>query len=202
MKQLLICLFLFAASSFIMPLNTDLTPKDRKFAIDYYQKTKQRLLNDVQKLSDAQLNYKPDSTRWSVAQCIEHIALAENGLWQWCMMTLRSDSARLLKPDKSPANEELIAAVTDRSKKAQAPEMLRPGNQFPGAREALSAYLSRRDSTIRFLETTAAPLRDHYMQTPAGTLDVFQGLLLLAAHSERHTLQIEEVMRSPGFPKK
>ena len=202
MKQLLVCLFLFAASSFMMRSNEDLTPKDRKFAVDYYLKTKQRLLNDVQGLSDAQLNYKPDSARWSVAQCIEHIALAENGLWQWCMMTLGSDSATLIKPEKFLTNEELIAAVTDRSKKAQAPEMLRPGNQFAGVPEALSAYRSRRDSTIQFLRTTTAPLRDHYMQTPAGTLDVFQGLLLLAAHSERHTLQIEELIRSPGFPKK
>ncbi|WP_018629547.1 DinB family protein [Niabella aurantiaca] len=202
MKQLLICLFLFGASNLVHAQKAEVAPGDRKFAVDYYLKTKERLLRDVEKLSDQQLNYKQDSSRWSIAQCVEHIALAESGLWQWCMMTLKDDSAKLIKPGKLITNEQLIAAVTDRTKKAQAPEMLRPGNQFPGAKAALAAYISRRDSTIGYLETTRAPLRDHYMQTPAGTLDVFQGLLLLAAHSERHTLQIEEVMKSPGFPRK
>jgi hypothetical protein len=32
-------------------------------------------------------------------------------------------------------------------------------------------------------------------------MDLYQGLVLLAAHTARHTLQIEEVMASPGFPK-
>lgn len=202
MKQVFLGFLLLLTSSFAGPEKKEITPADRKFAIDYFLKTKQRLLNDVQKLSEQQLNYKPDSTRWSVAQCIEHIALAENGLWQWCMMTLKNDSATLIQPGKALANEQLIAAVTDRSKKAQAPEVLKPGNQFAGAKEALTVYLSRRDSTIQFLKTTQEPLETHYMQTPAGTLNVFQGLLLLAAHSERHTLQIEEVMKSPGFPGK
>ncbi|MCD2422015.1 DinB family protein [Niabella pedocola] len=202
MKQVFLGLFCILASSFAGPEKSEITPADRKFAIDYYLKTKQRLLNDVQQLTDAQLNYKPDSSRWSVAQCIEHIALAENGIWQWCMMTLKNDSATLIKPGTPVTNEQLIAAVTDRSKKAQAPEVLRPGNQFSGAKEALAAYLSKRDSTIQFLKSTQEPLETHYMQTPAGTLSVFQGLLLLAAHSERHTLQIEELMKSPGFPRK
>ncbi|MCF3108454.1 DinB family protein [Niabella sp. CC-SYL272] len=202
MKQLFLGLSFILISGFAGSEKKEITPADRKFAIDYFLKTKQRLLNDVQKLSDAQLNYKPDSTRWSVAQCIEHIALAENGIWQWCMMTLKNDSAMLIMPERPLTNEQLIAGVTDRSKKAQAPEVLRPGNQFTGAKEALAAYVSKRDSIIQFLRTTQEPMETHYMQTPAGTLNVFQGFLLLAAHSERHTLQIEEVMKSPGFPKK
>jgi hypothetical protein len=32
-------------------------------------------------------------------------------------------------------------------------------------------------------------------------VDLYQVLILLAAHSARHTLQLEEVMASPGFPK-
>ena len=44
-----------------------MTAEERKFVLDYYQKTKQRLLADVRGLSDAQLNYKADSTRWSIA---------------------------------------------------------------------------------------------------------------------------------------
>ncbi|MBZ4191134.1 DinB family protein [Niabella beijingensis] len=198
MKQLVLCLLVVMASSFLTPVTTDLSPKDRKFAVDYYIKTKERLLKDVGQLTSAQLAFKPDSSRWSITQCIEHIALAEDGLWQWCMLSLKSDT--LKKPETAPTNEQLIAGVTDRTKKAQAPEMLQPKDQFPDAAAALKAFVERRDSTIQYLKGTTDPLKEHFMPTPAGTIDVFQGLLLLAAHSERHTLQIEEVMKSPGFP--
>ena len=33
-----------------------------------------------------------------------------------------------------------------------------------------------------------------------GTLDLYQWVLLSAGHTARHTQQIEEVKRSPGFP--
>ena len=32
-------------------------------------------------------------------------------------------------------------------------------------------------------------------------MDTYQWMLLVAGHSKRHTLQIEEVKASPGFPK-
>jgi hypothetical protein len=35
----------------------------------------------------------------------------------------------------------------------------------------------------------------------AGLLDGYQWILLMAGHTERHVLQIEEVKRQPGFPR-
>ena len=182
--------------------NGMLTPKDRKFAIEYFEKTKQRLLKDVKGLSEAQLNYKTDSSRWSITRCIEHIALAENGLWQWCTASLKNDTSSLKKPEHPMSDEQIIMGVTDRSQKRKAPEMLQPKDQFPDERTALNAFIQRRDSTMQYLKTTKDALRSHYMQTPAGVVDVYQGFLLLAAHSERHTLQIEEVMKDANFPRK
>jgi hypothetical protein len=34
-----------------------------------------------------------------------------------------------------------------------------------------------------------------------GPLDAYQWILLISAHSERHTKQIEEVKADPNFPK-
>ena len=43
----------------------------------------------------------------------------------------------------------------------------------------------------------------HSVPHPAlKTIDAYQWLLLLAAHSARHTAQIEEVKADPNFPKK
>jgi hypothetical protein len=204
MKKLLLpALLLIVLSSTALTLAPGtLSPDERKFAIDYYQKTKTRLLKDVKGLSEQQLNWKADSTRWSIYQCTEHIALAETLIWQWLQMTEHQPAT----PDKHSGMkhtpEELIGLMTDRSHKAQAPEMLKPGSQFSGEAAALAAYGSRRDSTIAYIQTTQDDLKDHYIQHPVfGTMDGYEGLILLAAHSARHTLQIEEVMSSPGFPK-
>jgi len=179
-----------------------LTSDERKFAIDYYQKTKARLLADVKGLSEAQLNWKADTSRWSVYQCTEHIALAETLIWQWIQMTEHQAATPDKRSEEKHTTEEVIALTTDRSHKFQAPEMLRPGTQFPGEQAAVDAFVRRRDSTIEYLRMTQDDLKDHFFVHPAfGTMDMYQALLFLAAHSARHTAQLEEVMNTPGFPK-
>jgi uncharacterized damage-inducible protein DinB len=179
-----------------------LTPDERKFAVDYYLKTRDHLVADLKGLSDAQLNFKADSTRWSIYQCTEHIALSENLIWQWVQMTEHSAATPDKRSEVKHTTAELIAMTTDRSHKAQAPEMLKPVAQFSGTQAAVSAFLLRRDSTIDYIKMTNDDLKDHYIVHPVfGTMDLYQALMLLAAHSARHTAQIEEVMADPHFPK-
>jgi hypothetical protein len=159
-------------------------------------------LKDLKGLSAAQLNWKADPTRWSIAECTEHIAVSESYILSWITMTLKQPATPEKKADVKLTTDQLIAMMIDRSHKAQAPEPLKPTGRFSDTRDAEKAYVSRRDSTIDYIQTTHDDLKDHYITHPAfGTLDCYQGLLLLAAHSVRHTEQIEEVIASPNFPK-
>jgi hypothetical protein len=179
-----------------------LTPDERKFAIDYYIKTRDKLLADVKGLSQNQLNWKADTSRWSVYQCTEHIALSERLFWQWIQMTERQPATPDKRGEDKTTTDDLIAKMTDRSHKFQAPEMLRPGAQFPSEDAAIQAFVLRRDSTIEYIKSTQDDLKDHFVAHPLfGTVDLYQVLILLAAHSARHTAQLEEVMATPGFPK-
>jgi hypothetical protein len=187
--------------SFRLPSAEPLTQAERKFAIGYFRQTRERLLKDLKGLTEAQLNYKPDSTRWSVAQCVEHIAISESLIWQWIQGTMQQPATPEKRAEVKITTPAMINAVTDRSHKMQAPEFLQPDGKFSGEEAALAAFLSRRDSTIAYFDTTKAALKDHFITHPVfGTVDCYQGLLMLAAHSERHTRQLEEVMASPGFP--
>jgi hypothetical protein len=58
-----------------------------------------------------------------------------------------------------------------------------------------------RGTTEDFLKT-ATGLREHVADSPMGKLDGYEFVLLIAAHSERHTKQINEVKADPNFPKK
>ncbi|HTR28797.1 MAG TPA: DinB family protein [Puia sp.] len=178
-----------------------LTADERRFAIDYYEKTKARLLADVKGLSANQLNWKADTSRWSIYQCTEHIALAETMIWQWVQGAEKQPATPQKRTEVKVTSDQIIAMLTDRSHKFHAPEQLVPGSQFANEEAALAAFVSRRDSTINYIKSTPDDLKDHFMAFPFGMGDCYQGLIFLAAHSARHTLQIEEVMATPGFPK-
>jgi hypothetical protein len=61
-------------------------------------------------------------------------------------------------------------------------------------------FVESRTATEDFLKNTAG-LREHVMDSPMGKLDGYQFVLLIAAHSERHTKQILEVKADTNFPK-
>ena len=202
MKQFFLLVTIVIASSFSKMGLDALTDSERKQAIDFFQKSKDHFLASVKGLSVAQLNWKADSTRWSVAQCAEHIALSEKLIWQWNSSLMAAPATPEKKSDVKITNEQLMAAVVDRSRKGQAPEMLRPGGKFPSTDAAVATFTLRRDSTMNYIRTTNDDLHSHYGVHPAfGTLDCYAMLLMLAGHSERHTLQIDEVKATPGFPK-
>ena len=66
----------------------------------------------------------------------------------------------------------------------------------------VNAFTAARDTTVDYVKTTADDMRAHAAPHPVlKTLDGYQWLLLLSAHTARHTTQIEEVKTSAGYPK-
>jgi hypothetical protein len=204
MKPARIAAIVFAAGLALAAFRTapgTLSQEDRKYAIDYYQKTRTRLLKDLKGLSETQLSWKADTSRWSIYECTEHIALTEAMIWQWIQMTEHQPANPEKRSEVKLTNEALIAMLLDRSHKVKTNEMMEPRSQWPTVEAALRAYNLRRDSTIAYIKVTQDDLKDHFLTGPFGTIDCYQGLIFLAAHSERHTEQIEEVMNDPNFPK-
>lgn len=179
-----------------------LTPDERKYAVDYFTRTRERLLGDLKGLSEDQLNWRADTSRWSIYQCVEHIALAESFILSFEQGGMKGPATPEKRAEVKVTPDQIVKMLTDRSHKFQAPEPIRPVKQFADTRAAVHAFLARRDSTIDYLKTTQDDLKDHFIPgTPIGTVDCYEMLIFLAAHSERHTLQVEEVMANPNFPK-
>jgi hypothetical protein len=193
----------FIGVGFSKPGTENLTSAERKFAIDYLKQTESRLLNDVKGLSKAQLNFKPDSSSWCVAQCVEHITLSENLIKEWMHSSLIQPATPQRKSEEKYTPETLIVVVTDRShNRATTGGPWLPDGKFPTTEAAIQAFISRRDSTISYLASTQDSLKDHFIDHPQwGTLDLYEGFIMLSAHCARHTLQLEEVMANPNFPK-
>ena len=92
--------------------------------------------------------------------------------------------------------------VPDRTNKIQAPDPLQPTNRFGSPEGSLKHFGESRATTEEFLRKTP-DLRGHATENPmGGKWDAHEFILLIAAHSERHTKQIEEVKANKNFPKK
>jgi hypothetical protein len=161
------------------------------------------LLQSIAGLSEKQGRFKPAPDRWSVAEVSEHIAVSEStifGMVQSKVMTSPADPSK--RAEVAGKDEIILTKVPDRSHKAQAPEILKPTNRWATREELTKAFEDNRKATMDYVRTTNDDLRDHFGPHPLlGPLDGYQWILLISAHSERHTKQIEEVKADPNFPK-
>jgi hypothetical protein len=201
MKRIILAFFL--ASLLAPGLRAEpLTAEDRSKAVKYLEKTRAGVLDATKGLSDAQWNFKPAPDRWSVAEVMEHIAASEDFIRGNIETKVMTSPPRSSPADIKALDEFVLQAVPDRSHKAQAPEPLRPTNRFGSPKDSIKHFKESRAKTITFLKDTK-DLRDHAMDSPMGKpLDGYEWVLFLAAHSERHTKQIQEVKADPNFPKK
>jgi hypothetical protein len=179
----------------------ELTQAEKEHALQYLESTKRDVLDATKGLSEAQWNFKPGPDRWSVAQVMEHIAAAEDFIrvdfvQKKVMVLPAGDPGR----DVQKMDAAVEAMIPDRSHKAQAPEPLVPNNRFGSPEGSLKHFLESRETTEQFLRSTAG-LRDHVMDGPVGKMDGYEFILFIAAHSERHVKQINEVKADPNFPK-
>ncbi len=194
------CLLLIGAA--LMPLRAEpIAQGDRELGMSALRASRKLFLDSVAGLSEAQLNFKPAPEKWSIAEVAEHIALAEQFIFQTAEAALKTP-AREKTADPRKVDEKILAAVPNRTVKATAPEPLRPANHFKSTADAVETFKSLRDAHIQYLSETQDALREHFMKQPAiGELDAYQWILLMSAHTERHVGQINEVKASPEFPK-
>jgi uncharacterized damage-inducible protein DinB len=179
-----------------------LTQGERDRAMSHMHATRKMFLDAVSPLSEAQYKYKPAPEVWSVAEVAEHIALAEQLIFGMTQKLLEQPATPEKKSEVQGKDESVVKMIADRSRKAQAPEQIRPSGKFATREAVVEAFKKSRDRSIEFVQTTNLDLRSHFSTHPAaGLLDAYQWMLLMSAHTDRHVQQMREVMASPGFPK-
>ena len=182
--------------------DTSLSHKERKSAMTLMKDTKTAALKSIKGLSQAQLNFKAAPDRWSVKECMYHIAISEKILWDMLEASLKNPANPEKRAEIKMTDDQLIKMMEDRSFKMKTAEPFETKNtSYKTLDDALNAFKSKRTDHIKYIKTTTEDLRNHVVQMPFGPLDCYQLCLMMASQSNRYTRQIEEVKADPNFPK-
>jgi hypothetical protein len=131
---------------------------------------------------------------------VEHLVLVEQSILS------RLEEVLKLPPEskqEDPArmDQRVLRAVPGRGRRVAAPEPVAPTGRFGEFVETAQAFREIRNRSIDFARTTTADLRSHFSpHFVLGMLDAQQWLLFLAAHTERHLEQIDEIKADARFP--
>ena len=183
------------------PVTGPVTDAERTYALESLKITQENLHQSVSGLSVSQLTFKPGPDRWSIAECVEHIALIEQGILGAVQAGMNAPADADRRAQIRVSDVDVVRAVRSRTTTLAAPAPFVPTNRFGDTEAALRAFDEYRAATIAFVQTAPGDFRQHYFRHLAlGLLDAYQAVLLMAAHVERHRKQIEAVKVSPDYP--
>ncbi|MCP5112631.1 MAG: DinB family protein [bacterium] len=180
-------------------LGEPLSQQDRETLVSHMEKTRDAFIASVTGLTERQLGYRPSERSWTVFQCAEHITVSEDNMFdefEAKYLPLAPDPAA----KSSLSDKAVLEYGTDREKqKMEASGEYVPNGRWKNLTAMLDHFRTSRERNLELARTTQEDLRGRVHDKIQ--LDGFQYLLILSAHTQRHTKQIEEIKASPGFPK-
>ena len=201
MKKLLFMVAILSLVAF--QAEPTLSKKERKTATSFLKDSEKNLMKTLGNLTDEQLKFKPAPDKWSVQDCMMHIAASEKMLWGMADQSIKGTANPEKRSEIKWTDEQVMKNLEDRSVKVKTFAPLEPLNTgFQNIDEAIASFRENRGKLIDYVKSTPADLRSHVSTLPVGSFDAYQMILFIGAHSNRHMLQMREVMADAGFPKK
>ena len=201
MRKLIIACSAVFLSSFTL-VSSSISDKERKDAVELLTTTEQGVFNSLLGLREAQLNLTPAPDKRSISDCVKHIAVTEMALWQLTDAALKNPANPEKRSEIKATDEQVVQMVESRAQKVKTSAPLEPQNtSYKSTPDAMSSFFDNRKKLIEYVKLTNDALRDHVVTFRPGSFDSYQMVLFIAAHSYRHTQQIEEVKADPNFPK-
>ena len=185
------------AVSSLQPVSAaPMNQRDREHLIAHLQMTASWLRDEVSPLSEAQLNYRIAPGKWTIAEVVQHLVIAEPNYWK--LFHEGMEHAPQLLKDKASDADVLWYGI-DRTRHEKTPAKQDPSGQKVNISEALASYAQLHSAMLEYAAKTSDDLRAHAV--PEWGVDAYQCLLEISTHEQRHILQIREVKADPGFPK-
>lgn len=165
--------------------------------LNYLDVKRQELRAAIDSVPAHARNTQPDADRWSVAQVLDHLAMIDKrvaiGLSKW-IMEARDAGLGPETATTSVLNTNPAERITDRTRKVEAPQEIRPRSDVDAETAWTELEQARAKLRAAFLAGDGLALEQVVQSHPVlGPINIYQWALFVASHEARHTLQIHEI---------
>lgn len=164
----------------------------------------------VEGLNTEQLNWKPAPGSWSIAQCLEHLAVTSEREESYLVGAIARGR------EKGSVNGPLTYQPTlfggwiirrllpTTTRKMPAPKVYRPAASS-NIEGSLERFLEQQAKLLIFLNNSEGldfnKIRFRSAVTPFIRFSLADNFVMTVVHSQRHLAQARRVRETPGFPK-
>jgi hypothetical protein len=177
--------------------------------LDEAEKNNDNARHLVSGLEDDQLNWKPAPEKWSMAQCLDHLAVTSSKFEPYFTAAL-DHAHRKWEVTSAPAYRPtliggwLIKQVApEAGRNLPAPKVFRPSESsaIPGA---LGSFLKQQEKFLEFVRATGGvdynKTRLRSPVTPLMRYSLADAYVITVVHGQRHLAQAGRVRAMSGFP--
>ena len=171
------------------------------------EKNNARARQLVANLSDAQLNWTPAPDSWSIAQCLDHLALASERFGPY--LTKAIARGREKRPANGPVDYHptrlggWLIKQLEATRKVPAPKVFRP-SESSAIENPLERFLQQQEKLLDFVGQAR---RIDYNKTKLGSpvtplmrYSLADAFVITVVHGQRHLAQAGRVLEAEGFP--
>lgn len=174
------------------------------------EKNKETAKSLTTDLTEAQLNWRPSADMWSIAQCLEHLAVATKEFEKYFGPALASAPAKPLVTKATAYKPTLLGGwlakqvSPEGERKLKSPKIFRPApaSNIAGA---VAMFLDRQRQFVDFVRRCASidynKSRIRSPVTPLIRYSLADAFVITVLHGERHLNQARRVREMPQFPK-
>ncbi|MGZ8847673.1 MAG: DinB family protein [Pyrinomonadaceae bacterium] len=160
-------------------------------------------------LTEARLNWKPSADKWSIAQCLEHLAITSGKFDGYFSATL--EPARRKSPVANGPNYKpsmvggwLARQVNpEGGRNLSAPKVFRP-SESSGIHGSLEMFLIQQTRFLDFVQQSSGidynNTRIRSPVTPLMRYSLADAFVITVLHGRRHLAQARRVREMPEFP--
>ncbi|MGX1264455.1 putative damage-inducible protein DinB [Rossellomorea marisflavi] len=159
-----------------------------KESIRLIEDIRKELLDEIQNLSEEELNRSVHQGRWSIMQVVDHLYLMEKAVTSSLIKSIEHGEDQ--RVEDKPVN-----LTVDRSRKVQAPSYVEPVNEPKTLEEMKDRLENSRQDLLHFLATTTKDeLKSKANPHPVfGMVRLDQWVPFIGYHEKRHIEQIREL---------
>jgi len=170
-------------------------PDEKTKLLDDLQNGRKVFVDAVSGVTEELAARAPAPGKWSVLECVEHVAVSEDYLFSQ-IMAASTVEAPLINLEREA---RIVFVARDRSKKIQSPDAGRPSGRFSTLAAAVRHFQTARERTLLFVQSCTEDLRCKITSHPMiSKVNCYEVLLMIAAHPFRHAEQIEEIRKELG----